>query len=357
MKLLTVVGARPQFVKAAALSREIRKDFDEVLLHTGQHFDDNMSGIFFRELEIPAPKYNLGISGGSHASMTAGMMTGIEKVLLKERPDAVVVFGDTNSTLAAALTAVKLGFPIVHIEAGNRLGSLEIAEEVNCSLTDRCSSLLCCATPAELENLKKEGLAHKASVVGNIMYDSYLWAEGKECNMEEFVDFEGRKVEIPPKYYYMTCHRRENSNERSLTEIMCAMNSLDAPAVFPVHPRNAGLAQKIAREERLGNLILIRPVGYLESVHLTKGAAKVVTDSGGLQCEAFFAGTQCVTVFEKVIWPQTLEGGRNTMAHADRNDILEKLSRSQSIDSSYCPFGDGRAAQKISALIHNLKKD
>ncbi|MBQ9475143.1 MAG: UDP-N-acetylglucosamine 2-epimerase (non-hydrolyzing) [Bacteroidales bacterium] len=357
MKILTVVGARPQFVKAAALSREIRKDFDEVLLHTGQHFDDNMSGIFFRELEIPEPDYNLGISGGSHASMTARMMTGIEEVLLKEKPDAVVVFGDTNSTLAAALTAVKLGFPLVHVEAGNRFGSPNMAEEVNSSLTDRCASLLCCATPAEVENLRKEGLAHKAVVVGNIMYDSFLWAESKNRNGDSLIDFNNNRVEIPPKYYYMTCHRQENSNERSLREIMCAMNSLDVPTIFPVHPRNTELALKIARSEKLDKLILVRPVGYLESVHLTKGATKVLTDSGGLQCEAFYAGTQCVTVFAKPMWPETLKDGRNAMAKADRNDILEKLGRSQSIDSSYRPFGNGNAAQKISALIRNLKKD
>ena len=357
MKILTVVGARPQFVKAAALSREIRKDFDEVLLHTGQHSDENMSDIFFRELEIPEPDYNLGVSGGSHASMTARMMTGIEVVLLKEKPGAVVVFGDTNSTLAAALTAVKLGFPLVHVEAGNRFGSPIMAEEVNSSLTDRCASLLCCATSSELENLKKEGLAHKAEVVGNIMYDSFLWAESKDWDRDGLIDFKGKRVEIPSEYYYMTCHRQENSNGRSLTEMMCAMNSLDAPTIFPVHPRNTERALKIAREEKLDKLILIRPVGYLESVHLTKGATKVLTDSGGLQCEAFYAGTQCVTVFKNPMWPQTFQGGRNVMARADRNDILEKLSRSQDIDSSYRPFGDGNAAQKICALIHNLKKD
>lgn len=352
MKILTVVGARPQFIKAAAGSRQIRKRNQEILVHTGQHFDKNMSAIFFEEMEIPEPDYNLGISGGSHGQMTAGMLVALEGIMQKEKPEALLVYGDTNSTLAAALSAVKLHIPIFHVEAGNRMGSLDNPEEVNRILTDHCSSLLFCATEDALKKLKKEGLEDKSHNVGNIMYDSFLYFGQKEWSDSQIVDFEDKEVAVPERFYYMTCHRQENTyDDEPLTEILLAMNSLEAPTIYPVHPRNQERALKICKNKGFENILLVKPVGYLDSVHLTKNAIKIVTDSGGLQCEAFFAEKQCVFVFDRAVWPETMVGNRNQLAKAEHKDILQKLEKEQEIDEQYRPFGDGHAAEKISNII------
>lgn len=352
MKIVTVVGARPQFIKAAAGSRQLRKEHQEILVHTGQHFDDNMSAVFFREMEIPAPDYNLGISGGSHAQMTAKMLVGIEEILLKEKPDALLVYGDTNSTLAAAIAAVKLHVPVFHVEAGNRLGSLDNPEEVNRILTDHSSTLRFCATQDALDKLKAENLAKDSYLVGNIMYDSFLHFAGKPWETHELAGLDGQPVAIPKDYYFMTCHRQENTyNDEPLTEILSAMNSLDAPTIYPVHPRNKERALRICERNRLRNVLLTQPVGYSDSVHLIQNAKKIVTDSGGLQCEAFYAGVQCVFVFDLIAWPETMVDNRNQLAKADRKDILQKLSAEQTIDPAYQPFGDGHAAEKICSII------
>ncbi len=352
MKIVTVVGARPQFIKAAAGSRQIRKEHQEILVHTGQHFDDNMSDVFFREMEIPAPDYNLGISGGTHGQMTARMLEGIEEVLLKEKPDALLVYGDTNSTLAAALAAVKLHIPVLHIEAGNRLGSLDNPEEVNRILTDHCSSLRFCATEDALNKLKAENLADNSYLVGNIMYDSFLHFANKPWKTHALMGLKDNEVAIPAEYYFMTCHRQENTySDEPLTEILFAMNSLDAPTIYPVHPRNKERALRICSKNKFKNILLTEPVGYSDSVHLIQNAKKIVTDSGGLQCEAFYAGVQCVFIFDFVAWPETMVGNRNQLAKADHNDILNKLSVEQTIDPAYQPFGDGHAAEKVCKLI------
>lgn len=356
MKIVTVVGARPQFIKAAAGSRQLRREHHEVLVHTGQHFDDNMSAVFFREMEIPQPDYNLGVSGGTHAQMTARMLTSIEEILLKEKPDALLVYGDTNSTLAAALSAVKLQIPVFHVEAGNRLGTLNNPEEVNRTLTDHCSSLLFCATEDARQKLVQEGLGDKSFCVGNIMYDSFLHFANKPWENPNILGFDGSKIEVPQEYYYMTCHRQENTySDEPLTEILTAMNSLDAPTIYAVHPRNHDRAQRICASEKLKNIILTQPVGYSDSVHLTQNAKKIVTDSGGLQCEAFYAGVQCVFVLDYVVWPETMVGNRNQLAKPDREDILSKLSKQQIIDPDYHPFGDGHAAEKVCDIIRDWR--
>ena len=357
MRIVTVVGARPQFIKTAAGSREIRKRHQEVLVHTGQHFDDNMSAVFFREMGIPEPDYNLGISGGSHAQMTAKMLVGIEKVLQKEEPDALLVYGDTNSTLAAGLAAVKLHIPVFHVEAGNRFGTLDSPEEVNRITTDHVATLNFCATENALENLKNEGLGKKSFCVGNIMYDVFLHFANKPWDNAKIIDFDGKSVSVPKEFYYMTCHRQENTySDLPLTEILLAMNSLDAPTIYAVHPRNHDRAKRIVEKERFNNIILTQPVGYSDSVHLTKNAKKVVTDSGGLQCEAFYAGVQCVFVLDYVVWPETMVGNRNQLAKADHNDILAKLAKQQVINPDYQPFGDGHAAEKICSIISKYER-
>ncbi|MDO4564027.1 MAG: UDP-N-acetylglucosamine 2-epimerase (non-hydrolyzing) [Clostridia bacterium] len=358
MKIVTVVGARPQFIKAAAGSRQLRKEHREILVHTGQHFDDNMSAVFFREMGIPAPDYNLGIAGGTHAQMTGKMLVEIERVLEAELPDALLVYGDTNSTLAGALAAVKLRIPVFHVEAGNRLGTIDNPEEVNRTLTDHCSTLLFCATEDARQKLEREGLGEKAYCVGNIMYDSFLHFAGQPWNKGNILDFGGAVVELPESFYYMTCHRQENTySDEPLTEILSAMNSLDAPTIYPVHPRNHERALRVCQNRGFKNIILTQPVGYSDSVHLTQTALKIVTDSGGLQCEAFYAGVQCVFVFDHVAWPETMVGNRNQLARAKREDILKKLSAKQEIDPDYKPFGDGHAAETICGIIRNWEKE
>ncbi len=357
MKIVTIVGARPQFIKAAAGSREIRKQHEEILVHTGQHFDDNMSAVFFREMGIPQPDYNLGVSGGSHAQMTAKMLVGIEEILQKEEPDGLLVYGDTNSTLAAGLAAVKLHIPVFHVEAGNRLGTLDSPEEVNRITTDHVATINFCATEDALDKLKKEGLGDRSYCVGNIMYDSFLHFADKPWGNPNILDFGGNLVTVPNEFYYMTCHRQENTySDEPLTEILLAMNSLDAPTIYAVHPRNHGRAARIVEKEGFKNIILTQPVGYSDSVHLTKKAKKIVTDSGGLQCEAFYAGVQCVFVLDFVVWPETMVDNRNQLAKTNHNDILEKLSKEQTINPDYQPFGDGHAAEKICKILNTYEE-
>lgn len=358
MKIVTVVGARPQFIKAAAGSRQLRKEHQEILVHTGQHFDDNMSAVFFREMEIPAPDYNLGISGGTHAQMTARMLTGIEEILLKEKPNALLVYGDTNSTLAAALAAVKLHIPVLHVEAGNRLGTLDNPEEVNRIVADHMATLNFCATEDALEKLKKEGLGDHSYCVGNIMYDSFLHFANRPWTNSNILDFGGNKVKIPKEFYYMTCHRQENTySDEPLTEILLAMDSLDAPTIYAVHPRNHERAKRICENENFKNIILTQPVGYSDSVHLTQHAKKIVTDSGGLQCEAFYAGVQCVFILDYVVWPETMVGNRNQLAKPEHEDILNKLAARQIIDPGYQPFGNGNAAENICDIIRKWEEN
>ena len=358
MKIVTIVGARPQFIKAAAGSRQLRKYHNEVLVHTGQHFDANMSDVFFEELGIPEPDYNLGISGGTHAQMTAKMLVAIEEVLIQESPDTLLVYGDTNSTLAGSLAAAKLKIPVIHVEAGNRLGTLTNPEEVNRITTDHLSTINFCATEDSLSKLVNEGLGERSYCVGNIMYDSFLHFADAPWDKSTIVDFDGNRIEVPSDYYYMTCHRQENTyDDEPLTEILGAMNSLDYPTIYPVHPRNKERALRICNYQHFNNIVLVQPVGYSDSVHLTKHAKKIVTDSGGLQCEAFYAGVQCVFVLDYVVWPETMVGNRNQLAKAKCDDILEKLSIEQTIDPNYQPFGNGHAAEKICEIIKEWERN
>lgn len=356
-KICSVVGARPQFIKLAVVSRVLRKQFHEVLIHTGQHFDHNMSDVFFDEMDIPRPDYNLGISGGTHGAMTGQMLIELEKVFLTEKPDMVLLFGDTNSTVAGALAAVKLHIPVCHVEAGNRLGTLGNPEEVNRIVTDHISSLHLVCTPSGVDFLKKEGFSDSIFLVGDPMYDAFCYyvqrLDGRE--LTELVDFDGNPVTVPEAFYYMTCHRQENTDtDRSLREIFAAMESLDAPTVYPVHPRNHARAARLCRDGNYRKLILTQPVGYKTSISLVNRAKKIVTDSGGVQREAFFAKTPCVTVFDYVAWPETMVNGCNQLARPEKLDILDKLSREVFFDPVYQPFGDGHSAEKIVSMIANF---
>ena len=356
MKIVTVVGARPQFIKAAVVSRELRKTHTEILVHTGQHYDYNMSDIFFRELDIPKPDYNLGISGGTHGKMTGEMLIHIEEVLMKEKPDVVLLYGDTNSTLAGALAAVKLHIPIAHVEAGNRLGTKNNPEEINRIVTDHVSSLHLCCTESAKEFLRKEGITDTVYVVGDPMYDAFLYYSAKVGNdiPEKLTDLNGQGIDLPEHFYYMTCHREENAGtDKTLTEILEAMDSLEYPTIYPVHPRNRARVQRIVEAEKMEHIICCEPVGYLMSVYLVNHSEKIVTDSGGLQREAFFAKKQCVTVFDYVVWPETMKDNRNQLAKPDKEDILTKLDKEQVLRKDYS-FGDGKSYQKIVEKIEKL---
>lgn len=351
-KIVTVVGARPQFIKLAVVSRVLRQqpEFQEVLVHTGQHYDRNMSDVFFEEMDIPKPDYNLGISGGSHGEMTGRMLIEIEKVLVKEQPDMLLLFGDTNSTMAAALAAVKLHIPVCHVEAGNRFGTLDSPEEVNRTVTDHVSAINLPCTESSFHFLEKEGLGSISAVVGDPMYDAFLYytdrLDGSE--LAEIVDFDGAPVKLPEEFYYMTCHRQENTDtDEKLRGIFDAMESLDAPTVYPVHPRNRDRAARLVRECGYKKLLLTQPVGYQTSISLVNHAKKIVTDSGGVQREAFFAGKPCVTVLDFVVWPETMKDNCNQLAKPDKADILAKLSVRVTFDPDYQPFGDGYSAEKI----------
>ena len=353
MKIVTIVGARPQFIKAAAVSRKLRQYHQEILVHTGQHYDANMSDVFFEEMEIPRPDYNLHISGGSHAQMTGNMLIAIEKVLVDEQPDALLVYGDTNSTVAGALAAVKLHIPIIHVESGNRLGTLDNPEEVNRILTDHMSTLCLSATETGRAYLEKEGLGDKSYVVGNIMFDSFLHFAEKTKDREFPIDDYVTGLSMPTSFYYLTCHRQENTySDEPLIQILGAMNELDSPVIYPVHPRNKERAERICKMYQFNNVILLPPVKYSDSVWLTLHAKKIVTDSGGLQCEAFFAGVQCLTIFDHVVWPETMVSNRNQLCRPDKKEILDKMNTVQQIDQSYLPFGDGYSADKIIDFIN-----
>ena len=357
MKIVTVVGARPQFIKAAVVSHVLRKKHQEILVHTGQHFDYNMSEQFFRELDIPDPDYNLGISGGTHAQMTGRMMMAIEEVLVAEKPDCLLVYGDTNSTLAAALAAAKLHIPVCHVEAGIRTHSRTNPEEINRICTDHVSSLLLASTESGYREMALEGLQEKGVLVGDPMYDAFLEYSGKLALGEiELQLLAGGTASVPSEFYYLTCHREENTgDDNDLLEIFRATEMLDTPTVYPVHPRNKERALRLFSNGKFTKLVLAEPVGYLESACLVKNARKIVTDSGGLQREAFFAGKKCVTILNFVCWPETMVSGRNELSYPIAEEIVAKLGNPQIVDDSYQPFGDGHAAEKIVQALEQAK--
>lgn len=351
MKVLTVVGARPQFIKAAMVSREFseRECIEEVIVHTGQHFDRNMSELFFEELGIPEPKINLGISGGTHAQMTARMLVALEDAMVEEAPDALLLYGDTNSTLAGALAAAKLGIPICHAEAGARTRFKSNPEEVNRICTDHLSSANCAPTPSCLENLVEEGLGAVSSFTGDLMYDAFaFYSERSDSSPLTLRKLDGSSFSLREPYIYLTCHRQENATESKLKELLSAIGELETAVVYPVHPRVRSLIEKTAPVGNVPNLHFVDPVGYLESIRLVNGAQLIITDSGGLQREAFFARKKCVTLLPFPSTDELLNGHRNILLPSIEKDaLLEAIGVPQSIDDSFRPFGDGRAAVSI----------
>jgi UDP-GlcNAc3NAcA epimerase len=359
MKILTVIGARPQFIKASALSRVVASTpgVSEILLHTGQHYDRNMSAVFFESLAIPSPKYHLQTGGGTHAEMTGKQLVGIEAALEEERPDVCVVYGDTNSTLAGALAAAKLRIPVAHVEAGLRSFNRRMPEEVNRVLTDHASDALFSPSRTAVLNLEKEGIAtDRIHYVGDVMFDVNLWVrETLDIGIEV-----GRFGLETKTFILATIHRQETVDDiKSLREILWSLADLSQTfrIVVPLHPRTKRIAGGDAIcGSLLSKLLVIEPVDFRSMVALTTGALLVVTDSGGLQKEAYFAGVPCVTVRSETEWVELVEIGWNRVpVHLDRAGILEacnsQISANPSGTPSTNPYGDGDAAQKILKVL------
>lgn len=361
MKLVTVVGARPQFIKAAAVSRILREKHQEILIHTGQHYDENMSKVFFDELHIPKPERNLGVGSGTHAKQTADMMVGIEEILLEEQPDGLLIYGDTNSTLAGAIAASKIHIPIFHVEAGLRSYNKRMPEEQNRVLADHISELLFCPTDTAVKNLQKEGITKGVYQVGDVMCDAVLYYS-KMMEMHDKAHYFGQieglfyKIDIPSKWYMATIHRAENTdNIEKVREILSAFEELDAPVIFPVHPRTRKMVEQLYQQYFYQNILFIKPVGYFTMLYLVKHACKTITDSGGLQKETYILDTPCITVRDQTEWVETLNGNHNVLAKPEKKDILFKILNtevSQNRKVEY--YGDGHAAQKICKLLESI---
>lgn len=344
MRLASIVGARPQFIKLAPVSHALRQWHEEIIIHTGQHYDYEMSAQFFDELAIPAPDYHLEVGSGSHGVQTGRMLEAIEQVLMKECPDWVIVYGDTNSTLAGALAAAKLHIPVAHVEAGLRTSRIE-PEEVNRVVTDHISDRLFCPTETACRNLNKEGITQGVEVVGDVMYDIMLQTQPKiDTHMQAYLP----SLDVTPQgYVLVTVHRPANAdNPTAMQNIAHALNKLEMPVIFPVHPRTRTFLEHYDIAWRK-HIHLIEPVGYLDMLTLERGAHRVLTDSGGMQKEAFLLGVPCVTIFGKTEWPETVEAGWNVLVDSCWQAILEAVNLPKPQQPHRNPFGSGDAAMRI----------
>jgi len=355
MKIITIIGARPQFIKASVVSRSFVEQtaLQEIIIHTGQHFDTNMSDIFFEQLSIPRPAYQLDINSGSHGEMTGRMLAEIEHVIMAEKPDRVLVYGDTNSTLAGALAAAKLHVPVAHVEAGLRSFDMSMPEEINRILTDQVSDLLFCPTQTAVDNLVSEGFERKpveVLKVGDVMQDSALMFAEHASPPEGFVIGDG--------FVLATLHRAENTDDPArLAAIVNALNEVNdtiAPIVLPLHPRTRGA---IAKAGLSLDVHLTDPVGYLEMIWLLRRCGLVLTDSGGVQKEAFFFGKACVTMRDQTEWVELVNVGANELAGADKDKIVSAAARhiGRIVDDTYQLYGGGKAAGRIAQRLVNVK--
>jgi UDP-N-acetylglucosamine 2-epimerase len=342
--VLTVVGARPQFIKAAPVSRILRARHEEFLLHTGQHYDVEMSDVFFQQLRIPQPDRNLEVGSGDHGAQTGAMLAGIEAVAKEYRPDWVLVYGDTNSTLAGALAAAKLHVRVAHVEAGLRSYDRRMPEELNRVVTDHLSDLLMCPNQTAVDNLGREGIRDGVKVTGDVMYDVFLQnveVARRECTIVADLGLE------PGRHNLLTVHRPENTDDPAhIRGILDGVGASGTRTVFPIHPRTRpALASSDTKVP--ANLQLIDPVGYLEMLALEDSAARILTDSGGVQKEAYFAGKPCVTLRESTEWPETVEAGWNTLTGADPQKIMAGLSSGRPRGPRPNLYGDGHAAELV----------
>ncbi|MDR6553872.1 non-hydrolyzing UDP-N-acetylglucosamine 2-epimerase [Paenibacillus qinlingensis] len=346
-KIITVVGARPQFIKVAPVSRILRKTYQEILVNTGQHYDFNMSGVFFDELQIPRPDYNLEVGSHSHGKQTGIMLGLIEEILLKEKPDGVIVYGDTNSTLAGALAASKLHIPIFHVEAGLRSYNKQMPEEINRIMTDHLSSLLFAPTERAVHNLALENIVDSVRLSGDVMYDAvrynYMIARDR-FEISKFGQSKG-------SYYLCTIHRAENTDQPArLKAIVDSLMSLNMSVILPLHPRthkilkDLELLEKIIRHKKIQ---LIEPVSYLEMLMLEMESKGIITDSGGVQKEAYFAKVPCFTLREETEWVETVNTGWNTLVNPFDMDLSTTICQKKMSNYIDDLYGDGNASQKI----------
>jgi UDP-N-acetylglucosamine 2-epimerase (non-hydrolysing) len=352
MRVLTVVGARPQFIKAAPVSKELRKEHHEILVHTGQHYDYEMSKIFFDGLRLPEPDYNLGVGSGSHGKQTGNMLTALERVMLDEELDLVLVYGDTNSTLAGALAAVKLHIPVAHVEAGLRSFNRQMPEEINRVVTDHVSDLLFCPTQMAVDNLKDEGIKNGVWLTGDVMLDALL--ENIEV-AEEKSDILDKLGLSDESYLLATVHRPSNTDYRkNLLSIMEAFLEIEEPVVIPLHPRTEKALKRFGLYDRLSedaSVMLTAPLGYLDFLKLERHARMILTDSGGVQKEAYFLQRPCITLREETEWVETLRDGWNVLARADKKRIVLLIQECSSPEKHASVFGGGYAAEQI---VENL---
>ena len=344
MKVLTVLGARPQFIKAAPVSRVLRRTHEEFLLHTGQHYDDAMSDLFFRQLSIPAPDRNLEVGSGPHGAQTGAMLAGIESAAQEYRPDWILVYGDTNSTLAGALVGAKLHVPVAHVEAGLRSYDRRMPEEVNRVVADHVSELLLCPTDTAVSNLAREGVVEGVRMVGDVMFDAF------QQNLEVARRSYGIVAELglePGGFQLLTIHRAENVDDPArLARILEGVEASGRRVLFPVHPRTRA-ALKARGAAPASNVTVTDPVGYLEMLVLEESAEAVVTDSGGVQKEAFFAGRPCITLRDRTEWTETVEAGWNVLVGSDPASIARAMRDFRPSGDRPALFGDGHAAERV----------
>jgi len=350
MKIISVVGARPQFIKLAILSKELRENHNEIIIHTGQHYDDNMSRYFFEEMQIAKPDYNLNIGSGSHGKQTAEMLIGLEDIFLHQRPDIVITFGDTNTTLATGLAATKLNIPVAHIEAGLRSHNREMPEEINRILTDHISDYLFAPTLTAMENIKIENLYGKPFLVGDVMYDSLLYY-GKIAEQKSRIL---KNLKLKQKeYILLTLHRPYNvDNIQKLQNIFSALKQTKRFIVLPVHPRTCKMIEStntIIPE----NISIIEPLGYLDFIFLQKHSEKIITDSGGIQKEAYLNGIPCITIRPETEWIETVKAGWNVLVGDKKDQLIENCLHFKPSHNRPRYFGDGNSSKKIISILES----
>jgi UDP-GlcNAc3NAcA epimerase len=348
VRIATIIGNRPQFVKAAAVSRRLREEFDELIIHTGQHYDDELSRIFFEELEVPRPEHELGAGTGSNTTQTARILAALEPVLAEVRPQLALVYGDTNSTLAGALAAAQAHISVGHVEAGMRSFDCSMPEELNRVLTDHASDLLLCSTETALENLENEGARGEAHLVGDVMADVSLAfrdiAEERSAILADLVLEAGT-------YLVVTAHRAGNVDPPERLEALVALlERLPPPVVFPVHPRTRARLDAAGLTERLAGVRLLSPLGYLDFLKLARHARAVLTDSGGVQKEAYLLGVPCVTLRDRTEWVETVDAGWNVLVDLDAGAALRALERQRPSEHPEL-YGGGHAADRVAGVL------
>lgn len=353
--IATIIGARPQFIKEAPVALALRKFFKEIIIHTGQHYDQNMSRIFFEDMAIPEPDYNLNIGSGLHGEQTGRMLAAIEDVLIKEKPDYVLVYGDTNSTIAGALAAVKLHIPTGHIEAGLRSFNRTMPEEINRIATDRIADHLFCPTKNAVSLLNDEGLKENVFLTGDVMYDTCLHFLPLAEKRSDII----RKLGLSGKeYLLMTIHRPSNTDDpQTFSGILKAVSESPWPVVFPCHPRTKKVMNTPSVKQilsKIKHLKIIEPVGFLDMLHLENHAMKILTDSGGVQKEAFFLGKPCITLRTETEWVETVEAGYNIIAGSETHRIVEAIQNFMPSHKRLNLYGDGHASDKIVEIMRGF---